>query len=209
MSIILAKALCRITGHSNECTKAVEDYSRGVIGKTQAVFVIASELVGMAAQQNGGADPTTLQSYLGMLEDIDRGRSGQGGSGGHDDGGVTDAAAPRGGSRAGEALAPQSPQSEQGSRESSAEPEEPPAKRSRADPSRYAWAATDFLLETQLHPHIVRTLELLRNYGEDIARVRPIAYKGALPAVQHSKRVLTGGRPCSPIARASTQAIPD
>ncbi|KAJ8462359.1 hypothetical protein ONZ51_g10950 [Trametes cubensis] len=152
-----------------ECTKAVEDYSRGVIGKTQAVFVIASELVGMAAQQSGDTDPTTLQSYLGMLEDIDRARSGHERSELGE--GVTNAAV-REGTGAGETLTPQSPQPEQESRESSAELEEPPTKRSRADPSQYAWAATDFLLETQLHPHIVRTLELLRNYGEDITQAK-------------------------------------
>ncbi|KAI0652848.1 hypothetical protein C8Q70DRAFT_929169, partial [Cubamyces menziesii] len=31
---------------------------------------------------------------------------------------------------------------------------------------------TDFLLESHLHPHILHTLELLRNYGKDIAQAK-------------------------------------
>ncbi|KAI0323359.1 hypothetical protein GY45DRAFT_1264707 [Cubamyces sp. BRFM 1775] len=155
-----------------ECTKAVEDYRTGVIGKTQAVFVIASELVGLATQSSGGADSTTLQSYLGMLEDVDRSRSA---TADLPTGGAVRAENEQGAgahTSAGEPAAAQSPQHGPDSRGSSTEPDEPPAKRSRADPSQYAWAATDFLLETQLHPHVLRTLELLRNYGEDIAQAK-------------------------------------
>ncbi|KAL7279056.1 hypothetical protein ACG7TL_006891 [Trametes sanguinea] len=50
--------------------------------------------------------------------------------------------------------------------------EERPAKRTRADSSKYAWAASEFLLGTQLRPEVQRTLDLIRVYGEDVTQAK-------------------------------------
>ncbi|KAH9856338.1 hypothetical protein C2E23DRAFT_882416 [Lenzites betulinus] len=46
------------------------------------------------------------------------------------------------------------------------------SKRVKVDAAKYAWAASDFLLENTLHPHIARTLKLIRIFGEDLTQAR-------------------------------------
>ncbi|KAH9848512.1 hypothetical protein C2E23DRAFT_938320 [Lenzites betulinus] len=73
--------------------------------------------------------------------------------------------------------------------------DEPRAKRPRTDPSSYAWAATDFLLETRLHPHILRTLELIRIYGADLTQAkRDLSASPSVPEFPESEwtNILTG-----------------
>ncbi|EIW51630.1 uncharacterized protein TRAVEDRAFT_137181 [Trametes versicolor FP-101664 SS1] len=156
-----------------ECTKAVEDYRGGTINKAQALLVIATQLVGAETQSNGTpGDSATIQSYLAMLDErTERERR-----------------------AAGTPESIRAPEPSR-SRESSEEMDEQPSKRAKVDPASYAWAASEFLLESQLHPHVARTLELIRVYGEDLAQAkRHINSSAAAPEFPEAEwaNVLTG-----------------
>ncbi|KAH9851871.1 hypothetical protein C2E23DRAFT_731832 [Lenzites betulinus] len=75
--------------------------------------------------------------------------------------------------------------------------EESPRKRTRPNPAHYAWAATEFLLGTQLHPHVTRTLELIRLYGEDLTLAkRHVAASASAPEFPESEWTnVLAGRP--------------
>ncbi|KAI0820345.1 hypothetical protein BC628DRAFT_1467740 [Trametes gibbosa] len=158
------------------CSKAVEDYRGGTIGKAQALLTITTQLVSLEAQQSGAAeDSGTIQSYLDMLADQINGEEPDNGAAG----------------TPGAFLSSERSRS----REPSEDADEPRPKRSRVDPGRYAWASTDFLLETRLHPHIARTLELIRLYGEDLTQAkRDISASPSAPEFPESEwtNVLTG-----------------
>ncbi|OJT14746.1 hypothetical protein TRAPUB_8694 [Trametes pubescens] len=65
------------------CSKAVNDYHNGTIGKTQALLAITTQLVSLEANQTGvSRDNGTIQSYLAMLDKVDRWRVPVPGSGG-------------------------------------------------------------------------------------------------------------------------------
>lgn len=92
---------------------------------------------------------------------------------------------------------PQSSQSPERSRSrgSSSDLDEPSSKRLRVNPAKYAWAATEFLLETRLHPNVARTVELLKIYGEDLSQAkRDISASVSAPEFPESEwaNVLTG-----------------
>lgn len=156
------------------CSKAVNDYRNDVISKTQALLAITTQLVSLEAGPSGATkDNGTIQSYLAMLDEVDRRRGPMPGSGensGEGSGGRTE------GEELGgrDASTPRSILSLERSRSpaSSEDSEEPRPKRSRANPADYAWATTDFLLEARLHPLVQRTIELIRIYGKDISQAR-------------------------------------
>ncbi|KAH9858115.1 hypothetical protein C2E23DRAFT_718871 [Lenzites betulinus] len=158
-----------------ECTKAVEDYRSGSITKTQAVLTVASQLVSAENRTNGTpGDDTTIQSYLSMLDESGEPEQ-----------------EPR------ESGTLESPRASEISQSSDSDDgaDEPRAKRIKVNPATYAWAASEFLLETRLHPHVARTLELIRIYGEDLAQAkRHINSSASAPEFPESEwtNVLTG-----------------
>ncbi|KAI0827380.1 hypothetical protein BC628DRAFT_1409742 [Trametes gibbosa] len=157
----------------SECAKAVDSYRDGTIGKTQAVLNISTQLLQAESQRPGvDDDGSTIQSYLAMLdEQTERGE--------------WDVNTPG---------PPPTPEHSR-SRGTSSEPDEPAAKRPRVDPTKYAWAATEFLLETRLDPSVVRTIELLRIYGEDLTQAkRDIGASASAPEFPETEwaNVLTG-----------------
>ncbi|OJT12049.1 hypothetical protein TRAPUB_11401 [Trametes pubescens] len=159
-----------------ECTKAVNSYRDGTISKAKAILSISTQLVNVESQQTGAAeDVSTIQSYLAMLDEVDRRRNpGLGGEAREPIRGPSERRTKGAGNGGGDASTPQSPQSSERSRscEASSEVDEPRAKRARVNPAKYAWAATDFLLETRLHPNIIRTLDLIKIYGEDLPQAK-------------------------------------
>ncbi|KAI0816061.1 hypothetical protein BC628DRAFT_1405900 [Trametes gibbosa] len=164
-------SLLRRLGTST-CTKAIDDYRSGIISKAKAVLTVSAQLVSAENHEPGvTSDDSTIQPYLAMLDEVDRLRqptTGSAEAGGEELGGTGGMGrAPR------DASTPEpSPSSARSqSTESGSDVEESPRKRSRPNPVLYAWAASDFLLGTKLHPDVLRTLELIRLYGECYASV--------------------------------------
>ncbi|KAI0829215.1 hypothetical protein BC628DRAFT_1315194, partial [Trametes gibbosa] len=127
----------------------------GTVSKAQAVLSISTQLVNVESQQTGAAeDGSTIQLYLTMLHDVDWEKNLE--------------------PRDEDTGAPQSPQPSEPRRscEASLELDEHPTKRTRVNPAKYAWAATDFLLEMRLNPNVSRTLELIKLYGEDLPQAK-------------------------------------
>ncbi|KAI0644456.1 hypothetical protein C8Q79DRAFT_912871 [Trametes meyenii] len=156
------------------CTRAINEYEAGVIDKMQAIAALSTQLSGPQARESGAADGTTFKSYLAMLDEVDRRRG--------DETGERRSVRP---SRAATSRDP-SPGSDSDS---------PQSKRPRVDPGKYAWAATEFLAELQLHPDVVKTLELIRTYGEDLAAAkRDLNATASAPEFPESEwaKVLTG-----------------
>ncbi|KAI0819140.1 hypothetical protein BC628DRAFT_1342399 [Trametes gibbosa] len=158
----------------SECSKAVDNYRDGSISKAQAIFAIASQLIAAETQVAGSVeDNTTIQSYLAMLDEVDQRRQPFPGPGGNIDGRSAGQAEGTEHARQNTGTPnPSRPPESHSSRSPSEEVEEPPAKRTKVNPASYAWAATEFLLETQLDPHVTRTIELIRVYGEDLTQAR-------------------------------------
>ncbi|KZT19401.1 hypothetical protein NEOLEDRAFT_1022228, partial [Neolentinus lepideus HHB14362 ss-1] len=90
---------------------------------------------------------TTLQSYVDMLAEISR-REGNG----H---GIP------GSSQRKRSSSVASSHSDESGGESE-------SKRRRPDPSKFAWKVDDILAEAGLRPDVIRTLDLLRNYGKSV-----------------------------------------
>ncbi|KAH9855756.1 hypothetical protein C2E23DRAFT_723253 [Lenzites betulinus] len=155
------------------CTQAVEDYRGGTISKARAILVISTELVSAESlRPDTAGDVSTIRSYLAMLDERP-GRERRG----------TDS--------------PEPTQSSVRSRsaDSGSDVGESSHKRSRPNPAHYAWAATEFLLGTQLHPDVARTLELIRLYGEDLTQAkRHVASSASAPEFPESEwaNVLAG-----------------
>ncbi|KAH9857232.1 hypothetical protein C2E23DRAFT_900451 [Lenzites betulinus] len=180
------------------CTHAVDKYRSGDISKAQAVLDVATQLVGAEPQQLGDAyDSTPIQSYLAMLDEIDRSHrvesgSRAGGHGEHEE--RTEGAGREGSSRNGTPRLSQ-PSAQDRSRASSEDADEPRSKRAKVDPSSYAWAATDFILEATLDPSIARTLELIRIYGDDLTQARrDLSASASVPEFPEAEwtNILTG-----------------
>ncbi|KAI9056377.1 hypothetical protein FKP32DRAFT_1586028 [Trametes sanguinea] len=159
------------------CAEAVESYRAGRITKVEALSSIIEQLRG---SESGGDDvdtsDSTLQSYLNQLDEVDAAR-------GEEDVGdnererefgrqASQSGTEHGRSDAGNQRDRVRAPDTQGSSGDASDSDERPTKRSRADPSKYAWAASEFLLETQLRPEVQRTLDLIRVYGEDVTQAK-------------------------------------
>ncbi|KAI0822597.1 hypothetical protein BC628DRAFT_1388137, partial [Trametes gibbosa] len=160
-------SLLRCLGIST-CTKAIDDYRSGIISKAKAVLTVSAQLVSAENHKLGvTSNNLTIQSYLAMLDEVDRlhqPTTGSAEAGGEEPGDGTGGMgrAPRNASTP--KPSPSSARSQ--STESESDVEESPCKRTRPNPALYAWAASDFLLRTKLHPDVLWTLELIRLYGE-------------------------------------------
>ncbi|KAJ3019101.1 hypothetical protein NUW54_g166 [Trametes sanguinea] len=172
------------------CTKAVNDYRERKLSKAQAVFTISDQLRGTSDGEESSSRDVALQSYINMLDEIDRlraggaeeprteGRESSSGPGGRESNSGTAREHEHTTRRS------HSPGSDGADSESSGDSndDERPSKRARVSPTQYAWAADEYLLEPQLRPEVQRTLDLIRVYGEDITQAkRDLAASASAP----------------------------